>query len=221
MKKITFIVLLALIVLLVSCKDKIIVKIDPDLVGSWTNGNTTYTLREDGRFKQVWTNSYETETSYGTWTTSDGILLLETDVNSLNFLSTVSADNPMYCSLTSSNGGYYFKLKNDLDDSSSWETYRDDLLYYDGKKYVYEEKNDSEHDFYSIEISNSSIILTEEYKGSSGGDKQQVRLNSSKVIGYSNVYKITEVKYTYYIEVCNYSVDGNTLTIGIGKYTKN
>ncbi len=207
--------------MLVSCKDKIIVKIDPDLVGTWTQGDTTYTFREDGRFKEVWTYSGRTETYYGTWTSSNGAIRLEADVNSLNSLSTVSADKPMYCSLTSSSSGYYFNVSHDLDDDSSWETYRYEPLSYDGKKYVYEEKDDSESVFYSIEISDSRIILTEEYKSSSGGNKQQVKLASSKAKGYINVYEITNVKYLYYIDFYNYSVNGNTLTLGIGKYTKN
>lgn len=219
MKKTLFIVLLVLMVLVVSCKNEI----DSDLIGSWIyESYDTYTFGEDGRFEEVLTYSSGTEKVYGTWTTSDGILRLEYDVSSINRYSTFSADNPVYYSINSESGVCLW-YSYDLNADGWTQRYRSEELSYDGKKYVYEKKDDLVYDYYMVELSDSGIVITEEYENKTlGGDKTQIRLIGSKVPGYSgtNVYKITKAQYSYYVEAFNYSVDGRTLKKGAAKYTK-
>lgn len=215
MRRALILVLLVLLVLMSSCKDEVLVKIDSDLVGTWIKDSITYTFEENGRFKRSSSSSDEIESLYGKWTTSDGILRLEFDVASINKTLTISNDNPWYVFVRGSNPTYNIYVS---ESPTSYSPYNKleglSPFTFNGSVYVYEEDDDPYHEKCTITIKDSVILVSEKWKGENGGEEYQYQLSYIKGSGtYAYDYKVTNVKYTSYVDIDHYSVSNGILTL--------
>lgn len=213
MRRALILVLLVLMALLSSCKDEVLVKIDPDLVGTWKGDHYTYIFEGNGRFKQVSSYSGETETLFGKWTTSDGILRCEYEVSFINDTSTISSNNPMYIFVRGSHVQYDFYVSKSPSSFSYADTIGDFSPFtFDGINYVYERNDDSYHEKCTITIKDSVILISDKWKGQNGGEEFECQLVYKKgSVTDSYDYKITNAKYTSYVDISYYSVSGSIL----------